>query len=535
MIWASRTLETFNMNIRDIVGSLFIFCNILILFSAPSPAQAITTVRVAAGLERPVCAVPPPGDYSRLFILEQYTGHVRILKGNRVLQEPFLDIGERISTRGDERGLLGLAFHPDYERNGFFYLNYTRAGDAATIVSRFHVSSDADRADPESESVILTIPQPYANHNGGGIEFGPDGFLYIGMGDGGGAYDPENRSQDDQELLGKMLRIDVDHELPYRVPPDNPFVDSPARDEIWAKGLRNPWRFTFDRETHDLYIADVGQDRWEEIHVQPAGSKGGENYGWRCMEGRHCTGLTGCECNSSSLILPVHEYDHDLGCSITGGYVYRGCAIPELRGSYCFADYCSHKIWSFRYRSGGITDFRERTTEFAPDSGMSIGSISSFGQDNYGELYIVDLMGGEIFKIVPDDLDDCNRNYTSDRCEIAAGTSSDNNNNSVPDECEQEGAAPRTSEPVIRYAIHESSSGPFNPLHRLVVELPRSGVVNLAVYHVRERTLSTLIHEALSAGRHTVTFDASDHPAGIFVCELRAEGITAREKFLHLK
>ncbi len=376
---------------------------LLFPWAGPASSQpALTTVRVASGLKRPLFLCSPPGDLERLFIVQQ-GGRIAILRGGKILPRPFLDLSSKISS-GGERGLLGLAFHPGYRKNGFFFVNYTERTRGDTVVERYRVSpSNPDLADPSSGVRVIRISQPFSNHNGGMLAFGPrDGYLYIATGDGGGAFDPNNNAQNGGSLLGKILRIDVDRGRPYAIPPSNPFRGpGNPRDEIWALGLRNPWRFSFDRALGDLYIADVGQSSVEEVDFQPASSKGGENYGWRCMEGRSCTGRTGCTCNSPLLTLPIHQYTHALGCSITGGYVYRGCAIPGLGGTYFFADYCSRRIWSFRVSGGKISGFKERTTELAPGGGLSIGSISSFGEDATGELYLLDLQGGEVFKIVP--------------------------------------------------------------------------------------------------------------------------------------
>ncbi|MDM7917282.1 MAG: PQQ-dependent sugar dehydrogenase, partial [Candidatus Eisenbacteria bacterium] len=369
-----------------------------------APARAATTVRVASGLARPVFAISPPGD-GRLFIVEQ-RGVIRILENGQLLPSPFLDIDDLVPdiSGNDERGLLGLAFHPDYATNGWFFVDYINlSGD--TVIARYTVSSDPNAADPLSWTPILTIDQPYANHNGGTLLFGPDGMLYIGMGDGGGAGDPEENAQDPGSLLGKILRIDVDGEPPYSIPPDNPFAGPGLPlDEIWDLGVRNPYRWSFDRETGDLWIADVGQNRWEEIDFEPAGSTGGVNYGWDNTEGHHCYEPSQ-DCDTTGITWPIYEYSHSDGCSITGGVVYRGVAIPSLRGAYFFADYCSNRIWTLRYDGQTVTEVTERTAELAPGGGQSIGSISAFAEDSAGEMYIVDRgsgTDGEVYKIVAD-------------------------------------------------------------------------------------------------------------------------------------
>ncbi len=367
--------------------------------SSSAAAQTLGTVRVASGLSSPLYAGAPAGDFDRLFIVEQSTARIKILNlsSGSINGTPFLDIGS-IASSGGERGLLGLAFHPSYASNGLFYVNYTDNG-GDTVISQYSVSSNPDIASSGSAVVIFGPQnQPYSNHNGGCIQFGPDGMLYCGMGDGGSGNDPGNRAQNLGRYMGKMLRFDVDAGPPY-IPSDNPFLSNgSAHDEIWAYGLRNPWRFSFDRDTGDMYIADVGQNAYEEIDFQAASSSGGENYGWRCMEGDNCTGLSGCTCSSSSLTDPIKTYSHSLGCSVTGGYVYRGADIPGLGGTYFYADYCSGRIWSFRYVGGAVTEFTTRTSELTPDVG-SIGLITSFGEDAAGEMYIVD-GGGEVFKLV---------------------------------------------------------------------------------------------------------------------------------------
>ena len=374
---------------------------------------ALTTVRVASNLDHVVFATYAPSDYTRLFIVEKQ-GRIKVLnlKTGVVNATLFLNIdglvGGGLSTN-DERGLLGLAFHPGYQNNGFFYVDYTD-NSGRTTIRRYSVSGDPEVADPASGVTLLSIFQPFVNHNGGWIGFGPnDGYLYISMGDGGSGGDPGNRAQDiTNQLLGKMLRIDVDGDNGpggnYGIPPDNPFVDKVGDDEIWAYGLRNPWRSSFDRATGDLYIADVGQNAWEEIDFQPANSTGGENYGWRCYEGDHPFNTGGCP-PAGTMVFPIHEYSHAFGFSITGGYVYRGCAIPTLDGTYFFADYVSARLWSFTYDGNNVLNFTEVSAELSPSSdGFIINQISSFGEDALGELYIVDQgfgTSGQVFKIIP--------------------------------------------------------------------------------------------------------------------------------------
>lgn len=449
------------------------------LASAFGTVEAASTVRVASGLSRPVFVTAAPQDYDRIFIVEQWTAQIKILHLAIQTTETFLNIDTLVIGTGNERGLLGMCFHPDYASNGYFFVHYNNLS-GNSVIARYSVSSNPDSADANSRMTILQITQPagQTNHKGGMIAFGPDGYLYIGMGDGGSANDPGNRAQSDTTLLGKMLRIDVDGGSPYAIPADNPFVGLPPRDEIWAKGLRNPWRWSFDRMTGDLYIADVGQGAWEEVDFQPVSSGGGENYGWRCMEGMHCTGLSGCTCNSPSLTDPVHEYSHGIGCSITGGFVYRGCAIPEFEGLYFFADYCSGTIWSGRYDSVNdtLTEVTDRTAEFSP-TGFTIGDISSFGEDAYGELYICDLADGELFKIVPDSLTDCNLNGIADGCDIASGASPDVNENNIPDECDCLPIADLTvtsddSNIVLRWTAVSSGSETYAVYRSAIAEVP---------------------------------------------------------------
>lgn len=352
----------------------------------PDPAK-VQLIEVVGGFQRPVYVTGAGDGSGRLFIVEQY-GRIFIYQNGSLLPTPFLNVSNLISTRGNEQGLLGLAFHPDYKTNGTFFINYTDVRGNTAVV-RYTVSpTDPNVADPASASIILQVPQPYANHNGGDLQFGPDGYLYIGMGDGGSGGDPQGNAQNPKQLLGKMLRIDVNSGDTYSIPADNPFVnDSNYAPEIWALGLRNPWRFSFDRATGDLYIADVGQNTWEEVNFQPASSKGGENYGWNIMEGTHpFSGAAAPE----GLVMPFFDYSHQQGgCSVTGGYVYRGQAAPELQGVYLFGDYCSGFLWaSVRDEAGNW-----QTNRFL-DTG---DTISSFGEDETGELYLIN-HGGTIFQ-----------------------------------------------------------------------------------------------------------------------------------------
>ena len=355
--------------------------------SLSATAQNVTLQTIVTGLTAPV-ALTNAGD-DRLFIVEQ-AGRIMVWNGTVVLPTPFLDIRSIVGS-GGERGLLGLAFHPDYAQNGFFYVNFTdRNGD--TIVARYTVSvTDPNRADPATAHTLLTIDQPFSNHNGGQLQFGPDRYLYIGMGDGGSGGDPLNNAQNRNQLLGKMLRIDVDSATPYGIPPTNPFVgQSGVRPEIWALGLRNPWRFSFDRVTGDLWIADVGQGDVEEVDFQPASSRGGENYGWRIKEGSEC--FNPQSCSSVGLVDPVLEYGHAGGaCSVTGGYVYRGTRSPRLFGTYIYADYCNGIIWGATRTASGT--FSSRVLIDTPFF------ISTFGEDANGEVYVVD-HSGQIARIV---------------------------------------------------------------------------------------------------------------------------------------
>lgn len=343
----------------------------------------------SSGYQQPV-DIAHAGD-SRLFIVER-RGVISIADstGNK-LPQPFLDIQLRVGSNGSERGLLGLAFHPEYKSNGYFFVNYTdNSGD--TRVSRFEVSVNPDSADENSEDLVIRIPQDFPNHNGGCVKFGPDGYLYIGMGDGGSGGDPLNRAQNRKHLLGKMLRIDIDVDSGYVVPQDNPFVgDTNYLPEIWALGLRNPWRFSFDRATGDMWIGDVGQGQWEEVDFEPAGSSGGLNYGWRCYEGFATYNTNGCQ-PANAYEPPVFDFAHGNpnSCSITGGFVYRGARYKSLWGTYIVADYCSGIFWGLRDNGVGFDTF---------DLGNHANfQFTAFGEDACGELYVT-RYNGNIMRI----------------------------------------------------------------------------------------------------------------------------------------
>ncbi len=369
--------------------------------SAPEPAPAVPkkpafTVEPAfpnISFPRMVHLTYPDDGTERLFLTLQ-PGRVMVLRNEPNASSPktFLDIRSRVNDRGNEEGLLGLAFDPQYRSNGYFYVYYSASPPRRSVLSRFSVSpDDPDRADPNSESIVLEVPQPYSNHNGGQILFGPDGYLYLGLGDGGRGGDPHGNGQDTSTLLGSILRIDVSAaaaEASYLIPSDNPFVGrgETFREEIWAYGLRNPWRFTFDAETGDMWTADVGQNRLEEIDViEP-----GRNYGWNVMEGSRCYRTQ--TCNTEELELPIAEYGRTGGCSVTGGYVYRGSRLPSLQGAYIYGDFCSGKIWALWQQDGHVTENR-----LLIDSELT---ISSFGEDRDRELYILSFTG-QIYRLAP--------------------------------------------------------------------------------------------------------------------------------------
>jgi glucose/arabinose dehydrogenase len=359
--------------------------------AASGAVPGLQLVEVASGLSLPLLVKGAPGDTERLYVVEQ-TGAIRVVKNGALLPDPFLDISSEVTFESDERGLLGLAFHPDYAQNGRFFVHYS-GFESRTTVSEYKRSSNPDVAEPGEVAMVFDYEQPAYNHNGGSIEFGKDGMLYIFLGDGGGSGDPFDNGQNLDSLLAKVLRIDVTT-LPYQIPAGNL---AGAGGEIWDYGMRNPWRASFDLCTGDLYIGDVGQGAWEEIDVEPAG-QGNKNYGWRLKEGTHCYDPSDNCDPQNATVAPVIEYDHSQGGSVTGGYVYRGHSIPALRGAYLYGDFTSGRIWSFVYSGGQATAQTDHSDDLQSVDAIA---ISSFGQDNRGEVYVVH-HGGSVYVIQPE-------------------------------------------------------------------------------------------------------------------------------------
>ncbi|HEU4940555.1 MAG TPA: PQQ-dependent sugar dehydrogenase [Candidatus Eisenbacteria bacterium] len=488
-----------------------------ILTAVPVSAQVVpplTTVCVARGLSFPLYVTAPPGDTTRLFVVERRgsdnRGRIKIIRNGAVLPTPFLTT--EVLASGNEQGLLGLAFAPDYAQSGRFYVDYTDATGTTRIV-RFQVSADPNVANPVGTN-ILTIAQPFANHNGGWIGFGPDdGYLYIAMGDGGDAGDPGDRAQNLNSLLGKILRIDVSGSG-YTIPPSNPYAGATTGlDEIWSFGLRNPWRCSFDRQTHDFVIADVGQSSREEVDFVPAGTGAGANYGWRCYEGTmsYTTSTTTpcltCSNPSCPFVFPATEYIHAGGrCSITGGYVYRGSKIPALQGSYFYADYCTGQIYSGKFQGGSLTGITERTADLVPAGGLyTIGQVTSFGEDARGELYICD-SDGEVYRVVTED------------SIVGVGG----------------GGAP------ARVQLRVMGPLPFRTDLALEVDLPVPAEANVEVFDVKGRKVRTLHQGILPSGRNPLGWNGrldsgSPAPSGVYWLRLQAAGTVASARTVLLR
>jgi glucose/arabinose dehydrogenase len=460
---------------------------LLLLGAAQAPAEVeLRRVFADSRFTRPLYLTHAGDHRGRVFIAEQ-PGTIRVLGEGE--DQVFLDLRGKVNDGPNEAGLLGLAFHPRYPENGRFFAYYTY-GDLVSRFSEFRVSADPDQADPASERVFLEVRQPAGNHNGGQLAFGPDGYLYLGLGDGGGANDQYGNGQNRQTLLGAILRLDVDRTqegLEYAIPPDNPFAGNAEgwREEIWAWGLRNPWRFSFDRLTGRLWAGDVGQGRWEEVDLVERGG----NYGWNVMEGAHCFSPS-ANCDTTGLRMPVAEYGHGEGRSITGGYVYRGARLPGLAGVYVYGDYVSRQIWGLRYEEGRVVE--DQPLALCPSP------IASFGEDEAGELYAVGLDGaiytlGEEATLV------------------------------------ERGAAPRA------FALEQNHPNPFNGRTLIRYALPAPGRVRLEVFDAGGQRVALLEEGRREAGPHQAAFDAAGLGNGLYLCRLTAETWTRTRKMILLK
>lgn len=434
-----------------------------------------------------------PDNTNRIFVVQQ-RGLIRVFPNDSASStiQTFLDLTNKASQSGSERGLLGLAFHPNYSSNRYFYVNYTRQSDGATIVSRFTTQSgNPNKADSLSELILMTIPQPFSNHNGGMIMFGLDGYLYIGMGDGGSAGDPNNYAQNNNSLLGKILRIDVNNPSGgnnYGIPPGNPFIGGGGLPEIWCTGMRNPWRFSQDPVTGTIYCGDVGQSAWEEIDTLWVG----KNYGWRCYEGYAPYNLSGCG-SPSNYTFPITAYANpSQGYSVTGGYVYRGTRVPWLVGRYVYGDYGTRRVWKLLLQNGTVSD-----------SGM-IGTcpsaIMSFGVDQNNELYLC-CSNGVIYKLL----------------NAAIGINGDPN--LIPE----------------GFALHQNYPNPFNPSTRIGFTLPVNSHVRISVYDVNGRELEVLIDEDKQAGNYTVEWNAANYPSGVYFYNMIAGMYNENRKMVLIK
>jgi glucose/arabinose dehydrogenase len=474
--------------------------------SLPTHARAGTSLaveRVAFGFAFPVFATSPPGDTTRFFVCEQHTGRIRILNLQTRATNAVPFMTQSGVAQGGEQGLLGLAFHPQYAVNGRFFVYYTRVADGFNVLKRYTVSANPNIADTTSGVTLLVFPkyQPTENHNGGWIAFGPDGYLYVAIGDGGST---TYTAQSDTTRLGKILRLDVDGGEPYAIPPSNPFVGEAApKDEFWAKGLRNPWRHSFDRGTDDLVITDVGASLWEEVDYQPGASEGGENYGWDKFQGFvkfNCPN----PCDSSGLTWPIHVYGHGDGdCAIVGGYTYRGPAIPELQGTYFFGDFCSGRIWSMRIVGGVATEVTDRTLELQPGGGMDMDFITSFAEDDRGELYVLN-MDGDLYRII------------GDATAVPGG-----------------GSAGAAAPPAI--ALAPPSPNPARGAVTLRARLEYPQHVRLRILDASGRVVRTIAEASLPAGPHAFAWDLRDDAgaraaAGAYLVRLESAGEVVSRK-----
>ena len=469
-----------------------------LLFSIATSQVVIEEAFPNLVFTQPVDLQYAPDGSDRLFVVEQ-EGSIYVFENDALVTDKsiFLDIRDRIVFQG-ERGLLGLAFHPDYENNGYFFINYIAPGPLRTVVSRFQVTADdPDVGDESSEHIIIEINQPFTNHNGGQVVFGPDGYLYIGMGDGGWGGDPYNNSQNLTNLLGAILRIDVDavsSTLNYGIPIDNPFAADTLgyRDEIYAYGLRNPWRFSFDSSTNTCWISDVGQDLYEEIDILEYGG----NYGWNIMEGFNCYNPPS-ECDTTGLILPIYTYDHNIGESITGGFVYRGTLVPDIYGKYIFADFEYGYVWSLEYDG-------DNAPEVITLGDLGPYSVTSFGVDQHNELYICSF-DGTIYKFVQTD---------------SAVDDGDLRPN--------------------KFSLYQNYPNPFNPVTRINYDLPIQGNVTITIHDILGRHIKTLVNQVQSAGDRSVIWDATNDQgnpvsAGVYLYKIQAGEFVQTRKMVLLK
>lgn len=553
---------------KNVVFALLIVYS---LFHPPAYAQPDLDLLQITSVSQPVDITGAGDGSGRLFLVEK-SGSIRIfdLTSYTLLPDAFLDISNLVLNSG-ERGLLGLAFHPDFGNNGYFYVNYILVSSGETRISRFTASPpSANTVDPATEQVVMSVAQPYNNHKGGDLAFGPDGYLYIGLGDGGGSGDPDNRAQNGQELLGKMLRIDVDNTSGgnnYAIPPDNPFVGTQSpdiKDEIWALGLRNPWRFSFDRNTGDLWIADVGQGNWEELNYQPASSPGGENYGWRCFEGNHNYNTTGCG-PMGSYNAPIFEYGHNPtngGNSVTGGFVYRGSEVPSLQGWYVMADYTSDNFWLIKYIGSGWT--------IDLQTNVPVTDMVTFGEDDNGELYAGSL-GGAVYKVsampLPVELVDFSGKFLDGQIQLNWTTATEKNSDyfqvekkTETTDFERVGSVPAAGESVVRKkyrfadqvvapgknnyrlkVVDHDNSFSYSPIVSVYVKepvrwqlTPNPSTGQLSLYADTDLRVTVLKFEVRDAIGHVVfaheilspefpvqkQFDLNHLPKGVYFCQI---------------
>jgi glucose/arabinose dehydrogenase len=460
------------------------FLSLLITLLSLSSIQAQLTLQNAfpnLTFSSPVFLTHAGDNTDRIFVVEQ-PGRIKVFPNSSSATDAktFLDITDRVAYTG-EMGLLGLAFHPDYANNGYFYVNYTADNPLRTIIARFQVTSNPDSADNNSEFQILTFSQPYQNHNGGWISFRPtDGYLYIGTGDGGNAGDPQNNGQSITTLLGKILRIDVDGGTPYTIPTTNPFYDSTGNvmREIYAWGMRNPWRCSFDPVTDWFWAGDVGQGAWEEIDI----INNGKNYCWRCYEGNHSYNLSGC--NYPEYIFPIWEYGHGPECSITGGYVYRGANVPELVGKYIYGDYCSNKIWSLEY--DGINP---PTNTYLL---TATGPLTSFGVDQQNELYLTSFNGnGRIYRFTP--------TVTGTESEITPSG----------------------------YSLEQNYPNPFNPSTMIRYSIPEESNVTIKVFNLLGKEVDTIANGVQQRGFYEKTWNAERFSSGVYYVKMIAQSLSS--------